>query len=242
LAVAPGLTALLSYGTGFRSPQIRSLADGQAAPFTSVRSYEAGVRFRDEQRFQASLALFRTDLSDDLVFDPTNARNAPVPGTSRTGIAASLGARPSPWLLSNTSVSFTRAVFAADGGDYRAGDLVPYAPELVARSDLAVTPALGRVAGRELRAHFGGGMSYFGRRPLPYAELGHDAFLLDASAELRLGPIQAGLELYNLLDADWYDGEFVYASNFGGTSSLVPARHVTVGAPRTFLFSLAVFV
>ena len=46
--------------------------------------------------------------------------------------------------------------------------------------------------------------------------------------------------------AFWYDGEFVYASDFGEESgqgaSLVPLRHVTVGPPRTLLWSFAVYL
>ena len=67
-------------------------------------------------------------------------------------------------------------------------------------------------------------------------------FLIDARAGLRLGPVETHLDLYNLFDADWYDGEFVYASQFGDAASLVPVRHVTVGPPFTLLWSLTLFV
>jgi hypothetical protein len=40
-----GFSALGSYGEGFRSPQARSLADGETAPFTRVVSGEVGVRY-----------------------------------------------------------------------------------------------------------------------------------------------------------------------------------------------------
>jgi iron complex outermembrane receptor protein len=70
--------------------------------------------------------------------------------------------------------------------------------------------------------------------------MGHDAFLADSFAELRWGRIHSRFEVFNLLDAEYYDGEFVYASRFGETANLVPARHVSVGAPRTWFWSLAV--
>jgi iron complex outermembrane receptor protein len=59
-----------------------------------------------------------------------------------------------------------------------------------------------------------------------------------------LKEVQVGLDIFNLLDAHWYDGEFTYASNFiqGAAPALVPLRHVTVGAPRTVLFTLALFI
>ena len=93
-----------------------------------------------------------------------------------------------------------------------------------------------------LRAHIGAATTVIARRPLPYGELGHDALLFDARATLRLGPLETGIDVYNLLDARWYDGEFVYASAFGDAASLVPERHVTVGAPRSFLWTLTLFV
>lgn len=242
VAVMPGLHAVASYGEGFRSPQARSLGDGETTPFTRVVSYEAGLRFRDDKRLQSSLALFQTRLSDDLVFDQSTARNELVPSTRRTGLAVNLLAQPTNWLVSSTSFSYTHAAFSRGNERYRSGDLLPYVPQVVVRSDLAVSPVLGRFLNRELQSHFGVGLSYFGRRPLPYAEMGHDAFLVDARAELRLGAVQTGLELFNALDANWYDGEFVYASRFGSAASLVPSRHVTVGPPRTLLWSLALFI
>jgi hypothetical protein len=127
--------------------------------------------------------------------------------------------------------------------------LLPYVPQLVARADAAFTPTFGDVPSLgglpslgALRAHFGVAGTYIARRPLPFGEFGHDALLFDARAALRLGPLETGVDVYNLFGADWYDGEFVYASAFGGAASLVPERHVTVGAPRSFMWTLTLFV
>ncbi|HET9959701.1 MAG TPA: TonB-dependent receptor, partial [Polyangiaceae bacterium] len=247
VALRPGLHALLSYGEGFRSPQARSLEDGERTPFTRVVSYELGLRFRDERRLEASIAGFRTALSDDLVFDHATARNERVPGTTRTGIAAQLAARPASWFLSQLSFTYAHAVFSGEaaeksGGRYHAGELVPYAPGVVVRSDWAFTPQLGSWLGAPLSGHFGSAFSYVGRRPLPYAEFGHDVFLVDASAEFKWRTFELGLEVFNLFDRTFYDGEFVYASRFGGAASLVPVRHVTLGPPRSFLFTFGLSV
>jgi len=240
--VFPGLNALASYGEGFRSPQARSLGDGETTPFTRVVSYEAGLRFRDALRFQSSLAVYHTRLSDDLVFDQATARNELVPGTARTGVSANIVAEPTDWFVSSTSFTYTRAVFVTSDARYEKGDLLPYVPQIVVRSDLAVTPRLGRVWGHDVQSHFGVAFTYLGRRPLPYAEMGHDAFLTDASVSVRLGPVETGIEAFNLFDADWYDGEFNYASEFSGAASLVPIRHVTVGPPRTLFWSFSIHV
>lgn len=240
--VISGLNALVSYGEGFRSPQARTLGNGETTPFTRAVSYEAGLRFQDGLRFRASIAAYRTRLSDDLVFDPATARNELVPGTLRQGVALNLAARPNDWFVSSTSFTYARASFDASGGGRIRGALLPFVPQLVVRSDLALTPRLGNVFGRELRSHFGAGTTYLGRRPLPYSEFGRDVFLIDASAEVRFGPVATGLEIFNLLDADWYDGQFVYASDFEQRGARLPVRHVTVGPPRAFLWSLTLFV
>lgn len=241
-AAYPGLHALASYGEGFRSPQARSLANGETTPFARVVSMEAGVRYADRQRLSASLAFFHTRLSDDLVFDHGTARNELVPSTSRTGIALSLSARPTPWFISSTSITTTRAVFTASGAGYAEGDLLPYVPQVVAESDLAFTPELGRLGANSVTSRFGGALTYLGRRPIPYGEMGHDVLTIDATAGVRWGPVAATFDIFNLLDAEYYDSELVYASSWHGEASLVPSRHVSVGAPRSWLFTLSLFV
>jgi TonB family protein len=243
VVVLPGLHALVSYGEGFRSPQARSLGDGETTPFTRVVSLEAGLRFRHEEVLSSSLAFFYTRLSDDLVFDPSTARNELVPSTRRLGAAWNVLFEPLPALVASGSLTYARATFEDDLGQYRQGDLLPYVPQLVARADAAFTPALGDVLSLgTARSHLGLATTYIARRPLPFGEFGHDVLLFDARAALRVGPIETGIDVYNLFGARWYDGEFVYASSFGGAASLVPERHVTVGAPRSFVWSLTLFV
>ena len=186
--------------------------------------------------------MFHTALGDDILFDQLTARNERVPATARDGLAITFASRPVSWFLSNTSFTYTRAAFTESGGPYMKGDLLPYVPRLVVRSDLSYTPRLGKIAGRNLDGRFGLGLTYAGLKALPYSETAHDSYLVDALAEVRLRELALGLDVYNLLGADWYDGEFVYASRFSGSADLVPVRHVSVGAPRAFLVSLAVYL
>jgi TonB family protein len=241
VAILPELHALASYGMGFRGPQARSLADGQTAPFTTVNAFELGARWQQRDSFAASLAGFHSRLSDDLVFDPATARNERVPATQRTGVAVDLAVRPSRAFTLASSLTYARADFTASSKQYQAGDLVPYAPQLVGRTDVSFDPKLARLLGRDLFGHVGVGLTFLHRRPLPFGEIGRDIFLTDAGVGVRLGEVELDLDVYNLMDDRWFDGEFVYASSFtqGAAPSLVPQRHVTMGAPRTALFSLA---
>lgn len=236
----PWLRPFASYGEGFRGRQVRSLANGEDAPFVEVRSGEVGARLGVD-RLMATVAAFRTGLDGDLVFDPELARNEPVGPTARTGVALELALRPAPWMVHATSATFVHAAFTEDDEDHAAGDLVPYAPQVVARSDLSLVPTVARVLERDLSVRVGLGLSYLALRPLPFGELGHDIFTADASAGARLGEVEVRLDATNLLDAAYYDGEFVYASQFqqGATESLVPQRHVTVGPPRAFFATVA---
>jgi TonB family protein len=241
VAILPRLHALASYGMGFRSPQARSLADGQTAPFTTVNAFELGLRWQEREAFAASLAGFHSRLSDDLVFDPATARNERVPSTERTGVAVDLAVRPVRAFTLASSLTYARADFTASSPQYAAGDLVPYAPQLVGRTDLSFDPKLARLLGRDLVGHLGTGLTFLHRRPLPYGETGRDIFLVDAGVGVRLGEVELDFDVYNLFGDRWFDGEFVYASSFSQSAapSLVPQRHVTMGAPRTALFSLA---
>lgn len=243
-----GLHALASYGEGFRSPQARSLAPNQSLPYTRVRSAELGVRF-DERPLAGSLAAFSSWLSKDLVFDQVTARNEPVPGTRRTGIAADVMVSLTDFLVLSGSATYTHAVFRQSSADaatasstpVQAGDLLPYAPQLVARTDLSVERNVARIAGHPLEVHAGSGLTLLARRPLPYSEMGRDIFLWDARIEATYRNVTLGFDAMNLLDTRFYDGEFVFASRFdrGAGQSLVPQRHVTVGPPRALYATLA---
>lgn len=239
--VAPGLAAVASAGQGFRSPQARSLANGETTPFTQVTSLEAGLRWASDG-LRATAAAFRTLLSDDLVFDQATARNEHVPGTARTGAAVDFVASPVDWFVSSASFTYTRAVFRASQGAFVEGTLLPYAPEVVARADVAVTPTITELWRRPLTARVGLGATFLGLRPLPYGETGRDSLVVDATASARLREAEIGVDVFNLLDAKVFDGEYVFASTFarGGAPSLVPERHVTVGAPRTVLGWIAI--
>jgi iron complex outermembrane recepter protein len=244
LALSRELRASASYGQGFRSPQARSLGDGERTPFARVHSQELGIRYFDAQGLSAAVAAYRTTLSEDLVFDEATARNRSVPGTLRLGIVADLVAEPVEWFTSTLGFTYTRATFRESQGRYEAGALVPFVPQGVLRMNLAVDHALRRLFGRDLVLHAGAGGTALFRRPIPYGEIGTDVFLVDAVAGARLQEVELVLEAFNLFDREWNDGEFVYASNFerGRLPSELPVRHVTVGAPRHLMLSLSFFI
>jgi iron complex outermembrane recepter protein len=242
-AIVSGLHGLLSYGEGFRSPQARSLGDGEKTPFTTVQSMEVGLRYASS-RITGSVAAFRTTLNNDLVFDAATTRNEGVAGSQRMGGATEYVIKPAAWLISSGSATFTQATFTASDGQYSNGDKLPYVPEWILRQDMAVTPTLGQVGSGALKGRFGAALTGMFNRPQPYGAFGHNVFLIDATTELRWKEVALGLDIFNLFDARWYDSEFTYSANWnpGATARLVPERYVTVGAPRTLLCTLSLFV
>ncbi len=243
VAIVPGLHAIGSYGMGFRSPQARSLADGEATPFTRLHGFEAGLRYTLHRTLSASVAGFASLLSDDLVFNEATSRNEAVPGTIRGGVAADLTVTPTPWFVSAFGASYTRASFSESDARFQEGDLLPYVPQLVVRGDSAVTPVLARFWGRELVGKVGAGWSYLFNRPLPFGEIGTDILLLDAQASVRLAEVELGVQGTNLLGRAYNDSELTYASTFGaGPMQLIPRRHVTAGPPRTVLGVLTIYL
>jgi iron complex outermembrane receptor protein len=242
--IVRGLSALVSYGQGFRSPQARQLAESETTPFTRVWSLEGGLRYVREEQLELSAAGFRTWLSDDLVFDPARSgANIKTPATQRTGVTVDGTYRPLPWLVANAHVTYTRAEFRRSNADFSAGFLLPYVPQLVARIDAAATPVLGEWLRRKLVLSAGAGFSALARRPLPESQWGHDIFLVDAQAGLRWGEVGLSIKAFNVLGSNWYDGEFLFASQWESRApSLLEERHVTVGAPRTLLATLEIYL
>jgi hypothetical protein len=241
--ILPGLHALVSYGEGFRSPQARSLGEGEKTPFTTVQSAEAGIRYTSAQ-VTGSVAAFYTTLNNDLVFSAATTRNERVPGSKRIGGAVEYVIKPASWLVTSGSGTFTQATFTETDSQYTAGDKLPYVPQWIFRQDTALLPQLGRIGSRHLTGRIGTSLTGMFNRPQPFGTFGHNVFLLDAIAELRLKEIALGLDVFNLFDIKWYDSEFTYSANWNpnGTARLVPERYVTVGSPRTLLCTLSLFV
>ena len=82
------------------------------------------------------------------------------------------------------------------------------------------------------------GVTGVASRPLPYREPGANVALADAR---RSGSrIELGVDVQNLLDAPWIEGQFVYPSSFGDARAVssLPVSHVSVGPPRLVLATL----
>lgn len=228
------LRLFLSYGDGFRSPQARQLSDGERAPFVSVRGGELGLRF-EATRWSASALAFVSFVDDDFFFDHTVGTTSYVGQTLRGGGQAAVTARPLEGLLASLNVTAAQARLLEKDA------LLPSFAPLVGRLDASWTRRF-EVRGVGVSPSAGLGATLIGPRPLPYGDFSQAVFLVDARLAVRVAFVELVVDLQNLLDARWRDGEFVYASRWdaGSSVSLLPSRHFTAGPPRSVFFDLEV--
>jgi iron complex outermembrane recepter protein len=221
-----------SYGDGFRSPQARSLAEGEQAPFVNVNGAELGTR-KEGEHLSVQASLFGSRVANDFFFDHTVGTTVYTGETLRTGLTAALQARPLSGLTAALSATVANATVTKT--DAR----LPYFAPLVARADVGWDQPLPAL---EAVLSLGTGLTLIGPRPLPFDEFSRTVFLADAQAALRRGALALRLDVKNLLNARWRDGEFVYSSRFDPDAqpSLLPARHFTAGAPRVASLTLEV--
>ena len=180
-----------------------------------------------------------THTSADLFFDPDLGRLAPTGPTERGGgvFEARLAG---PWYDELASATYAYAIYDADG------TLVPYIPNLIARSDTVVFHKLPwRIADHPLLGKAGLGLNYVGQRALPLGQFASPTFVMNASAKLRWSFLELGVEGQNLLNTQYPLSEFFYASYFPhGTgisySTLAPVESFTAAPPLTIMATLSV--
>lgn len=222
---------ILQYGDGFRSPHAASLADGERTPFISVRGAEVGMR-HDTRRLAASLAVFSSWVGNDLFFDHTTSTTSLIGETLRAGVTGALAIEPLSNLRLQASGTVAHAVALESGT--RLPGFIPYVGRLDATWRRGLPHDLSLDAGVSLTA--------IGPRPLRFGDLGPGYVLGDLSLTLAWRRVGLRLDVSNLLDARWTDGEFTYPSRFhdDADASSLPARHFTAGAPRTVSLSLVI--
>lgn len=235
VVLAPPLRLYASYGNGFRSPQATSLGQGERTPLTVVDAGELGARF-ERGGLELVGAGFVTHVEEDLVFDHATGQNLLTGATLRYGGAARLVMHAGEALHAALAVTYTRAEKPGSG------DQVPFVPPLVAQADLEARNTFAELAGQPLFAFGRVGLTGLGPRPLPFSETGEPVFLVEAGLGLEWRALVLSVEAFNLLDLEWRDSEFVYASDFrtGPGRSAVPARHFTAGRPLTVQATLTV--
>lgn len=246
------LSLLAAYGEGYRSPQARVLEDGEATPFSKVRSADLGLRLNGGNPLVLSLGGYYTHLSDDVAFDAEEGRLERTGATQRVGAVAHAVTRPVEWLVGSLSFTFVQATLLQPPPataeepqpPFRDGQNLPFVPPVVLRADAGAHHTfIENLAGQRFGGRAGLGFSFLSARPLPYGGASEAVALLDATAGLSWGSAELAFELFNALDSRYGAVEYSFPSDWSpgdGVRSRTPARHLAAGAPLSWMLALGV--
>ncbi|MGC4095145.1 MAG: TonB-dependent receptor [Polyangiaceae bacterium] len=240
LRPSPGLLVSTSYGEGYRSLDAAHLADGNDAPYSKVRSLELGARAADAaERLVSSLAMFRTYVENELVFAAEEGGLETQRQSTRSGVVGSLLARPTSWFIASAALSITSARF-----DTRVPGVshhVPSVPPLLFHGDVGLRGGVLQFERRPVVGRLGVGYTFLSGRHLSDARLGPATHALNASAGVRYGAVELGLDAYNLLGLQYADAAELYISNWSFKPGQQPASlatHVSAAPPFSALVSV----
>ena len=189
-----------------------------------------------KNRLYTSLSLFGVYTAQELVFDHASATNIYTGAGLRLGGELNLRLKlfvKGLWL--DASVTYS------DGRLVKDNSPVPYSTRLLVRG--------GLVYRWQSRDRFWAVMSsirgnVIGPRPLPFGLESDTIVQLQFVTKVDIGPVFVRIDINNLLNQQWKDGQFVYSSTFDPSQGkqLLPQLHYTAGQPLRLLVSLGVRV
>ena len=194
-----------SYGEGARSIDPSYITQDVKTPFASVRAYEAGASYAGPLGpidLVVRSIFFQTHVDRDYAFDQTVGRNVLGVGTTRTGWVGALRATGA-WFDESANLTLVRSTY----DDTHL--VVAYVPDVVFRSDTAVWDDLPWTwRGEPFRTALSTGVTYVGRRALPFSARSNPIFTLDANATAAWTHYEIGLVVTNLLDTKYRLNEY----------------------------------
>lgn len=244
------LDLVVAAGLGARSSDAAALSEAELAPFARITAIEAGLAYDSvtllpSWRLEGRASAFTTQVSQDLVFNPTAGRNSVLGPSIRSGVLGQARARYRTFVDVLASVTYTRAHLQPDNAgtlELFPGPRLPFIPSWVFRLDAAGNlPVPVRQESLLLSAALG--VQYVGPRPLPLNEVADPFTLVDTALSARWRWLEASVAIQNLFDTRFRPVELNYVSNFRDPElppSMMAARHFAAGPPRTFLLTLAV--
>ncbi|MED5617864.1 TonB-dependent receptor [Ideonella sp. BN130291] len=230
----------INAGRGFHSNDARgttSTVDPKTqAPVTPVpglvasTGWELGARTEALRGLQSSLALWELRSRSELVYvgdAGTTEANRP---SRRRGIEWNNRYVPVPWLLVDADLAWTRARFSDSSPD---GDRIPGAVERVASAAITLRDMGAWSASLQWR--------YLGPRPLVEDDSQRAAasLLTNLRVSRKLTrDAELSVDVFNLLDRQVNDIEYLYESRLPTEAAAVLDRHVHPAEPRTLRVTL----
>jgi outer membrane receptor protein involved in Fe transport len=224
----------LNYGQGFHSNDARGVVAG-VTPFARATSYEAGVRSKPlgADGLELIATLWMLQLQSELVLVGDQGTTVPRGSTRRDGVEVAARGQIAGPLYVNASVTWTHAEFR------QTGNAIPLAPEVTAYGALLLRWPEGLSS--QLQA------TYLGVRPLTEdRSLKAPSWVtVDLSERYQLpiklphGRLEAFLFIQNLLDTQWEQATFAFASRLPSESAPVTDIHFVPGTPRFLMGGIA---
>ncbi|MEM1178547.1 MAG: TonB-dependent receptor [Acidobacteriota bacterium] len=196
---------------------------------SSSWSYEAGVKGGDgDGRSIYALAIFLTDTADEqfFIFNPLLGQFQVDNADSESyGLELDAELRPAEWLRLGASLGLLEAEATADStrGLVRAGNAVPYAPDLTTSADLRLRLRHRKAPAGPESLWLGLGHRYVGERALdPRLRFVLDDYhLIHLRLTYRRGPIEVFAAAHNVLDEDFVESGFLAGQRPGGAGPVI---------------------
>ena len=227
----------VNYGEGYHSNDARSAVAMASSPLARSKNYEIGVRSQPwgTQGIELIATLWRLDLQSELVFQGDDGTTAILGPSTRKGVE--VAARGQVWgpISLNGSVAWTQA-------EFRNGDAIPLAPELMAYG--AVLVRWPEWLASQLQA------TYLGVRPLTEDRSIKSPSWLEVDLteryqlpiQLSYGRLEAFFFVKNLFDVRWEQAIFAFESRLRNEAVPVNGIHFVAGNPRLFLGGVAWYI
>lgn len=239
-----GLHLLFSYGQGTRSTEAAALSDNETAPFARAQVGDAGISYKFGKKgkgffLKSQLSYVFTHVDKDLLFDETVGRNVLIGSSTRHAVLLGVRMNYDRWFDALVNVGYAYATLDSTG------ELFPYIPQLIVRTDVAVSGNLfkWKLGSVPVQGRIGLGFTFVPGRPLPFKEFGDPFYLLSLGGQVKLWHFTLGLEIRNMLNLQYRQSEFNYASNFRGPNApapRLPQRHFAAGEPFYIMTTLTV--
>jgi outer membrane receptor protein involved in Fe transport len=228
----PEVVVYFSYSEGFRSPEVFELftvgfpfEDNPDLDPPTSRTFELGTRTRLGEYFEGTLALFQTDVDDEILFiaNPitSGGKNENVDETRRRGIELTLRGQYDGVVDGFLNYSYIKATFEADtplpSGLAREGNDIPLVPRNRLGLGVNVYPIEDltfSLEGLYVSEQFLNGDEANMSKPL-------NAYgVMNGRVSYQYGPLTLFLQGNNITDAEY---EVWGVVGFGGTRFLMPA-------------------
>ncbi len=247
---SPRWSLNLAYGEGFRSPQARTLEEGQRTPFTKVRSGDFGLRLTPFRGARLQTGIYASWLSDDIAFSAQDASLTRVGPTRRSGFYINWVSKSAQLGMLAISLTGTDAIILQPpppsveepSVPFVENQRLPFVAPWVARIDMG-SPAFTLAQWSEdfLMFKIGAAFSYTSPRPLPFAGASPSYALVDTNVELSWRKWSLRLGGQNIFNQEYAAFESIYTSDFNpndNQQTRVPQRHIAAGQGRTLMLTL----